>query len=313
MIILSSCSRKKSQEAPQDSNPAIINEDFIPSWKRGKESQEKQENQETLNTDEVPANEEEGLGSDTLSFLEDEANFTSPIVEESGVEPVEKRLLDAYNRLKLMEFDTESFMPVNKEDSSVLIHYSNNIAIRLFYDQLYRLVKKEYWKMDSVDAAKITGTEEYSYEDQAKDPYEKRIQTEKALFVSKINSDGLITRTEKYDLPKGNKPLSLTLWTYDEKKRITSETLTQGSDTKKQVFDYKKSDEAGEEEDLPPDYKYYENGVLVTKTEYEKKGLYSTTIYFDTSNSVRTEYEDYVKKRDVYYIDGVEKRVKIYE
>ena len=64
---------------------------------------------------------------------------------------------------------------------------------------------------------------------------------------------------------------------------------------------------------MPPDYEYYENGVLVTKTEYIKKGVYSTTIWFDSTNSVRTDYENYVKVRDVYFTNGIERRVKNYE
>ena len=81
--------------------------------------------------------------------------------------------------------------------------------------------------------------------------------------------------------------------------------------TKKQRFIYHNVKEG--EDEIPPDYEYYENGVLVTKTEYIKKCVYSTTIWFDSSNWVRTDYEDYVKVRDVYFTNGVERRVKNYE
>ena len=275
------------------------------------------------------AAEEERLGTDVLNYLENESNFTSPItqtdvpVEDSvpDVETVEKRLVDAYSRLKVMEFESELFVPSAREDSSVLVHYSNKAAVRLFYDNLYRLTKKEYWKMDSVENAKITGTEQYSYKEESKKPYEKIITTEESIFVSKLNENGLVTRTEKYSVSKDNasvkKLVQTTTWTYDEKNRILSEAVKEGQNTKKQVFTYVKSDAAAkkseEGDELPPDYEYYENGVLLTKTEYQKKGAYSTTIWFDKTTSVRTDYENYVKLREVYYINGVQGRVKNYE
>ena len=264
----------------------------------------------------------------TLDFLENESNFTSPIIEETQVESVEKRLVDSYNRLKVMEFESEIFIPsagVLDQSSSVLVHYSKKAAVRLFYDNLYRLTKKEYWKMESVENAALTVTEKYSYEGESKKPYEKIIESESAIFVSKLNENGLVIRTEKYDsagslstkagsLSMSKGPVQTTVWTYDDKKRITSEAVTEGKLVKKQVFDYSKIKESGENaEELPPDYEYYENGVLVTKTEYIKKGFYSTTIWFDSINSVRTDYENYVKVRDVYYANGVERRVKNYE
>lgn len=279
--------------------------------------------------------EEERYGTEVLNFLEDEANFTSPIVEDT-VESVETRIVDAYNRLKVMEFESEVFIPSVEQDSSVLIHYSNKIAERLFYDNLYRLTKKEYWQMDSVENARIKGKEIYSFEGDSKSPYEKRIESDSSVFVSKLDENGLVIRTEKYEVKDsvtGKKPVQTTTWTYDDKKRITSETLTQEGFTKKQVFNYAKTDgdvkpsrvkgkneeseEAVDEEDstddIPPDYEYYENGVLVTETEYTKKGSYSTTIWFDSTNSVRTDYEDYVKVRDVYFSNGIERRVRTYE
>ena len=351
LLTLCSCSRKKAEEPVSNSSDAQDLADI---------EQQAVALQETLNTpqevDEGYLAEEERLGTDVLSYLEDEANFTSPIIETQNnaaqpedetvpqVEAVEKRLLDSYNRLKAMEYESEIFIPVNKEDSSIIVHYSNKVAVRYFYDNLYRLTKKEYWNMESVENAKLTGTEQYSYENETKKPYEKIIETDSAVFVSKLNQNGLVIRTEKYtvdenlsqerSLSMSKGPVQTTNWTYDEKNRITSETLTEGKLVKKQVFNYskvdgqvtstkvkkgteasqpEKTDENDKAEELPPDYEYYENGVLVTKTEYIKKGVYSTTIWFDSTNSVQTDYENYVKVRDVYYTNGIERRIKNYE
>ena len=348
LVTLFSCSRKKKETTQQASIRAETpgGDDFewneeeldiqklidkshfnslIPDEKLNKNDERTSSLEQTF--DDFTA-EEERLGSEVLSYLEDESNFTSPIIEETPepsdnlenneettvpkVESVEKRLLDANNKLKAMEFESEVFVPYSKEDSSVLVHYSNKNAVRLFYDNLYRLTKKEYWKMDSVENSKITGTEFYSYEGESKKPYEKKIQTDSAVFVSKLNENGLVIRIEKI---VDKKTCSVTTITYDNKDRIITQSVTEDGIVKKEVFNYSVSDKAEEkgEEEVPPDYEYYENNNLVTKTEYSKKGVYSTTIWFDKTNSVRTDYENYVKVREVYYTNGVERRVKNYE
>ena len=327
LLTLCSCSRKKTQtaEAVQTAETVQAAEVVVSSEVEEQTSVEPSV-EEDVEIDEEFLAEEERYGTEVLSFLEDESNFTSPIIENTEsessqnnnetvpqVETVEKRLIDSYNRLKVMEYGSELFLPVTKEDSSVLIHYSNKAAVRLFYDELFRLTKKEYWKMESVENARITGTELYSYNGDEKKPFEKKIETETSIFVSKLNENGLVISTEKYAV-NGNSPISTTTWSYDEKNRITSETVSEAENIKKQVFIYTKVDKLAEDSDeIPPDYEYYENGVLRTKTEYSKKGTYSTTIIFDSIYSVKTDYENYMKVRDVYYENGVQRRVKDYE
>ena len=299
--------------------------------------------------------EEARLGEEVFNFLEDEANFHPPIIEDTEeassdsqesdseskeasdqnnpavpeVEAVEKRLLDSYNRLKVMEYGKELFFPLQREQGdAVLIHYSNKAAVRLFYDQYYRLTKKEHWNMESVRNAKVKLVEKYEYEGNSKNPVQKIIESDNTLFVSKLNENGLVIRTQKYEVPqnteedskksdskkRSNKLVSTTTWTYDQKNRITSETVTEKGRVQKQVFIYDKIDKLADNPDnIPPDYEYYENGVLRTKTEYISKGTYNTTIVFDNVNTVRAEYENYIKVRDVYYVNGVQKRIKTYE
>lgn len=299
--------------------------------------------------------EEARLGEEVFNFLEDEANFHPPIIEDTKeassdsqesereskeasdqnnpavpeVEAVDKRLLDSYNRLKVMEYGKELFFPLQREQGdAVLIHYSNKAAVRLFYDQYYRLTKKEHWNMESVQNAKVKLVEKYEYEGNSKNPVQKIIESDNTLFVSKLNENGLVIRTQKYEVPQnteedskksdskkqGNKLVSTTNWTYDQKNRITSETVSEKGQIQKQVFIYDKIDKLADNPDnIPPDYEYYENGVLRTKTEYTSKGTYNTTIVFDNVNTVRAEYENYIKVRDVYYVNGVQKRIKTYE
>ena len=286
--------------------------------------------------------EEERFGSDVLSMLEDESNFMPPIPADIEMpkpenqelnqeqkpeqnlepEPVEKLLTDTQNRLKLLEYGNERFLPVNTNNSRVLVHYSDKKAVRYFYDERYRLIKKEYWIMDTVNSSRINGSEIYEYTADSKNPAKKIIENDTTKLVSILNENGFVIRTEKYELAdqekeRSQKTLSITEWQYDENNRVTAENCTEynydgekykGSVQKKQVFRYKKEDDS-----MPPDYEYYENNVLRTKTEYTEKDKYTTLIVFDEENSVKTYYENYIKVKDVFITGGVEKRVRVYE
>ena len=174
--------------------------------------------------------------------------------------------------------------------------------------------------------SKIIGIEEYEYENESKLPSKKIVKTQAAKTVSKFNSDGLVIEADKYsaiqtegDWEYEPKTSSVTLWEYDDQKRITVELNREKGITKKQRFFYhempetQESDTEEEKEEIPPDYEYYENNVLKIKTEYVSKSEYTTLIVFDRSNSVKTYYKDYAKVKDVYITDGVERRVKNYE
>ena len=77
--------------------------------------------------------------------------------------------------------------------------------------------------------------------------------------------------------------------------------------TKRQNYSYKK------DEEIPPDYEYYENGELKIKTTYTTKTEYTTQVFFDDSFSVITYYDDGKKLRDEYYNKDTFVREKIYE
>lgn len=303
------------------------------------------------------AYQEARMGDEVLSLLEDEASILPPVdatidttIEEassdmenegdtqSEVPAVEKLLADSYGKLKLMEFGQERFFPQTEGQNTIFVHYSDNNAVRLFYDTLFRLVKKEYWKMTSIEDSKITATELYEYQGQSKNPVQKIIENDTAKIVSKLDENGLVIKAEKFKVDANdakaegnNLPVNITEWLYDSEHRITTETVTDISynafgkilktTVKKQMFDYKKTDAAKEkageenkeENDIPPDYEYFEDGILKRKTEYTTKGTFTNLIVFDELNSVKTYYEDYAKVKDVYITDGTERRVKIYE
>lgn len=281
--------------------------------------------EETENTTKTDSENEQNADSETSDEENSEQNNqeSSENEEESDVpivEGVEKRLTDSYNRLKVLEFASEIFLPIEKEDQTVFIHASDKQAVRIFYDDNFRLVKKEYWNTESVVTSKLLITEQYEYKENEKNPFRKIIQSENQKSVSLFNENGLTDSVTKYEIKDGEvskNPSNLTKWKYDEKNRIIQELSTdyiyqgdklKNKTEKKQLFIYNKDDE-----NISPDYEYYENNELKTKTVYTAKGNYSVLINFDSSNSVCTYYENYIKVKDVYKTDGVETRVRTYE
>lgn len=274
--------------------------------------------------------EELRYGQDVLGILEDEENLMSPIIEDNTenaqAEAVEKLLLDAYGRLSILEFGKERFIPQTQGNTNVLIHFSDSRAVRYFYDDSLRLTKKEYWKMVSVEDSALTSTEYYEYPEQSRFPSKKIIEGEGIRLVSNLNENGLVIRADKYllDEEKKNNRLCLntTEYSYDEKDRLVlcrsidyhydnSKKLINKSE-KKEIFYYNKTDKLEEENKMPPDYEYYEDGFLKTRTRYEAKGRYETLVVFE-SGSVISYYDDYIKTRSEYITNGADRRVKEYE
>ena len=67
-------------------------------------------------------------------------------------------------------------------------------------------------------------------------------------------------------------------------------------------------------EEIPADSEYYENNKLLIKTVYSSvKGNYTNEVFFDGGLSIKTFYEDSVRKKDIYYENGSEKRIVNYE
>ncbi len=269
--------------------------------------------------------EEARMGDDLFKLLEDDSLNSSPIVEEPEAEEGEseessqKVLLDSGSRLKIMEFGKELFVPSLKAGQKVMVHYSDKKAIRLFYDESFRLIKKELWQMDSVADAKITGEELFEYEGDSKNPDVKIIQNESYKIVSKFDFDGLVIEAKKYKALENksfeyeSEPVSKSSWEYDSRQRVILEIIEEYTykeqkasyiNEKKSKFIYNEDKEV---------YEYYENGSLKIKTEYETKGTYKNTLFFDEKDSVTTYYENYIKQKDVYMSNGVETRVKTYE
>lgn len=251
------------------------------------------------------------------SLLELEDNNSGSIqTEEDYDKLVEMDYLNSNSELFYQEFGSELFLPKKLNDGKSIITIVNNDEIkRFFYDDLYRVEKKEYWSNKSSPITK-NKTEDYEYDEDSFKPVSLTVtenQSRKRYFYG---DNGLPYQLKIYDLIDKKYVLqSKTDYVYDGEKRLIKEEQTNYiykdlkiTDTfvKKHLFKYKF-------EDIPADEDYYEDDVLKMQLKHSKvKGTYTQHIFFDSNFSVKTFYEDDIKIKEEFNTDG-KKRVKEYE
>ena len=236
------------------------------------------------------------------------------------------------NELRFYEFDKEILAPQFTADGLVVVHSNDSSVTRNFYDLKYQLIKKEEWTIKSASDAKKLKTEEFEYSEENGKVIKKDIVTEKTRESVLYNAEGLPSASTKYAVADDkNYILMERIWTYNEQnkviKDVQNEYLYKSNDysDKPELFsrryeytfnDTVNQNEEGdtEENEIPPDSKYYENNVLKMKKIYTaQKGAYYTWVYFDENLAVKTYYEDDIRVRDEFYNNGKLFRIKTYE
>lgn len=232
--------------------------------------------------------------------------------ENESDKPVEVRLLDSLNELKIMEYGNEIFIPDFSGGKLVFINKCKEKVTRFFYDERYRLVKKEHWNIPDEKTASISLEEELTYAYDNVIPYSKTVTSGDSRSRTVYNDKGLphVLEIYKYsDKTKRWNILNSSSWEYDEEKRITKEEVTDytGAKTsvKTELYYYKTEDMS--------DYEYYEDGNLKISIVYSSKTAYTKQIFFDEDFSVKTYYDEDKKIRDEYYNGDTFVREKIYE
>lgn len=223
------------------------------------------------------------------------------------------------NVLKFYEFENEVFSPQYSDGKLINVHSSGNSVDRYFYDENYHLVKKEYWNIPSAQGAVLEKTEEMEYYPDSSVVSKKSITTKDSIENLTYSRAAKILTSEKYAvLEKSNQKLSSRKFLYNKDDQLISDELTEYfyKDKEYQELDYsftKKYDYTFNEGDIPPDFKYYENGVLKMLNKYSViKGTYVSEIFFDKNFTVKTYYENNVRVKDVFYNDGKVTREKLY-
>ena len=227
---------------------------------------------------------------------------------------------DKNNKLKFYEFENEIFAPQYQNGNLINIHANGNYIDRYFYNDNYQLVKKENWNIPSVQGAKLEKTEKYEYYPDSNVISKKTISTPASLENLTYSEASKILTSEKYAIAEEkNQITSKRKFSYDSEDRLISDSLTEYfyKDKEYKELDYsftKKYDYAYNEGEIPPDFKYYENGVLKMLNKYSsEKGKYVSEIFFDKTFSVKTYYENDVRVKDIFYSGGKVTREKLYD
>lgn len=269
--------------------------------------------------------EEERIASEINLMLEEEADVQNIENQAEEIEKVfsdelqAKELTGKSDYLSFMEYDKEILIPQKTSDGYILIHSSGENVTRNFYDDSFRLVTKETWNIKSANNSQLLLTEEFKYPEHANNViWKKSIALESETEVTYAD-DGSVLEKTTYTLYKDKRyRKSKVSYTYTKDKKIEQESSISyyyredyskllESFEKKYVYQYNV-------DDIPPDFKYYENNVLKMQNKYSsEKGTYTSQIFFDGNMAVKTYYENDIRKKDVYTQNEKVLRVKEYE
>lgn len=254
--------------------------------------------------------------------------------EDEEIVSVEKRLLDSKARLRMLSFEDEIFIPEERVGEQVLISSDGKKVRRSFYDNKYRLLKREHWIISGLNDSVIVRTENYKYNDEILSPLEKSIQTDDSKIKTYFNLDGTACKSEnyKYKVLKndGDKTderteekieyLSSTVeWKYNSDGKIISESTAayeyknDNYSKPSKIYRKRQTYKYHDDDEIPPDYAYYEDGELRIKTIYTSKDEYRTDTFFESGYTISAYYKDSKKVREVYYQNGAAVRTKNYE
>lgn len=270
----------------------------------------------------------EGASEETEAPEGDESDINEEEPEES-VSEVEKFFqteksgtvkLQKNRELKFYEFDNEIFSQQKIDGKPVLIHSEGNSTTRYFYDEKYQLVKKETWNIPSVQNAELKKSESFEYFKDSSVVSAKTIKENGFYEKVNYNADGKLIKSERYaETEKKNYIVSRRKLSYNKDGKVLSDELTDYYYEKDnyEELEYsfvKKYTYAYNEGEIPPDFQYYENGILKMQNKYSaQKGTYTSRIFFEDGFSVKTYYEDEIRVKDIYYSGNKVLREKVYE
>ncbi|MCR4579819.1 MAG: hypothetical protein K5681_05675 [Treponema sp.] len=232
-------------------------------------------------------------------------------------------------KLLFSEFEKEKLVSQEKDGKKILIYSSGTSVTRKFYNSSLILEKEELWNIKNADSADLLKRTDYYYQADSAILKSKEVTqgNKQELYtyndlalISKIEYYLLFTEEENEKVKNTEKVLTKLLSrTYNDNKELISESSTDYvyKDEAYETLDYayqQRYDYFYNEGDIPADFKYYEDGILKMYNKYSlEKGSYTSQIYFDEAYSVKTYYENNLRVRDVYYIDGLVRREKLYE
>ena len=261
--------------------------------------------------------------TDELQVEDNEAVAESEGVIISDAPSVD--MTDKNNLLAFSEFEREKFVSQTADGKTILIYAFDGNITRLFYDEKLKLEREENWLIKNADNPEIKKSIEYIYSKTGVLDTKKCTEGNQ-LEISRYLDNGLINKKEVFIIlknedgsEKDKKITSSLSRTYNQNKEVKTETATSYTYTDDTYEKIKYTCEqkyvyAYNDGDIPPDFMYYEDGMLKMHNKYApESGTYTSQIYFDENYSVKTYYENNVRTREVFFMDGVVRREKVYE
>ncbi|MGP1604535.1 MAG: hypothetical protein ACTTGZ_08925 [Treponema sp.] len=242
----------------------------------------------------------------------------------------ESRFTDTEKKLRFYSFNDEVLSLQKNQDGYTAISSDNKTAVRKFYDNAFRLYKREFWNLSGgAETSEAAKTENYIYADGAKPVSAVITEPKKRMEFSYDESGRIIISkvfaaenesSEKSADPNAAVEMkfnlkSMTRFSYGESGKLTERyyesydyrrgKLTD-TETKREVYEHKT-------EDGEPDYYFYENGVLCMKRIYRSVDAYTAYMYFDGGYSSESVYENGRHVRDLFFLYGKLVRSRNYE
>ena len=228
--------------------------------------------------------------------------------------------MDSSEELKFYEFENEIFVRQKTPDGMIIINSTGASVTRHFYDSEMLLTKKETWVIASASNSVLDKLEEFEYSKPENKIIGKKQTSGDKIDIIRYTEKGLVDTLERYITYKKHQyVLQKRKCEYDEEGKIISDEVIdynyRENDYKKLLYSFsKKYTYSYNEDDIPPDFSYYENEVLKMKNKYSKeKGEYTSQVFFEEGMSVKTYYKNDLRVKDVYYSNNNVIREKVYE
>lgn len=236
---------------------------------------------------------------------------------------------DSSNKLRLMTFEDEVFIPEERNTQTVIINKADSKAVREYYDEYQRLVKKETWLISDAKKSKPVTIELFSYGKTSGRILSKKTISEESEESVTYGENGLpsssefvkFSETAKENQAPEKVPYLVysKAWKYDKKDRLIYENHVsyKYADENYSKYSERKLKEKKlkyhEDEEIPPDSELYENGKLTSSVTYESKGTYINSLVFDSGYTVKSYFVNDRRVKDEYFQNGNLLRSKEYE
>ena len=254
--------------------------------------------------------------------------FEKTVAAENKIR--ESRFTDTEKKLRFYSFNDEVLSLQKNQDGYTAISSDNKTAVRKFYDNAFRLYKREFWNLSGgAETSEAAKTENYIYADGAKPVSAVITEPKKRMEISYDESGRIIiskvfaAENESSEKSADSNAAveikfnlkSMTRFSYGESGKLTERyyesydyrrgKLTD-TETKREVYEHKT-------EDGEPDYYFYENGALRMKRIYRSVDAYTAYMYFDGGYASESVYENGRHVRDLFFLYGKLIRSRNYE